>query len=470
MKSFFSVVLARDAKSGGIGVNNRIPWNIPEDMKEFKSITTRDYLSSVSNIVIMGKNTWNSLPAPLPNRTNIVVSSELHNKLLCCANVYTCRSLDRALERAYSLNKDANVFVIGGERLYRESFAHEKLESIYLTSVHPKSTIMYDVCFNDQIPRDFSIEYHKEEISSGDECILHFEKWVRKVSSDEDKYLGLLRDVLTNGEERIDRTGVGTISTFGNQIEFDISTRFPLLTSKRVTLRVVFEELMWFLRGQTSNNILNEKRVHIWDGNSSSDYMTRIGLGHYPKGELGPVYGAQWRNFGGQHDMEKVRHIEDGGVDQIKEAINLLRTDPTSRRILVSAWNPNVLDKVALPPCHYSFQFYTRKGEWLDIKLNMRSNDLFLGAPFNIASYSLLCYMVAAMTGYKPGKLVYSVGDAHIYKNHIDQVKEQLSRPLRPFPTLKLLRIPENIEDFEFDDVELSDYFPHKVIRGQMAV
>jgi dihydrofolate reductase/thymidylate synthase len=466
MKSF-SVVVARSSQTGGIGVDNRVPWNIPTDREHFCRLTT----SGKTNVVIMGKNTWRSLPAPLVNRVNIIVSCELHNRLICNDVIRTANSLDSALELAYSIDKDTNVFVIGGERLYREAFGHPDLESIYITEVSHNETIMYDTRFPDCVPSNFSLRDTRTETSG--EYRLTFNRYDREVVNIEREYLGLLRNVLENGETRTDRTGIGTLSTFGDQISFDISERFPLLTSKRVPIRIVFEELMWFLRGQTRNDILTDKNVHIWDGNSSMEYMKRIGLSHYPPGELGPVYGAQWRNFGGEHKFDEERHIatgESGGVDQIKTAIEMIKSDPGSRRILVSAWNPVVLDKVALPPCHYAFQFYVRGEKYLDIKLNMRSNDLFLGAPFNIASYSLLCYMIASMTGYKPGRLIYSVGDAHIYKSHIEQVKLQLSRALRPSPRLEIVNIRDNIEDWEWSDFKLYDYNPHPTIKGEMAV
>jgi thymidylate synthase len=285
------------------------------------------------------------------------------------------------------------------------------------------------------------------------------------------EYINLLKNVLANGEERGDRTGVGTTSIFGPQIEFDLTESFPLLTTKKLNLRMIFEELMWFLKGQTNNKILNDKKVHIWDANSSNEYMKKIGLDHYPEGELGPIYGAQWRNFGGVHNVETKNHIEEGGgFDQIKDILNLLKKEPESRRIIVSAWNPKALHEMALPPCHLMFQFYVRRKTFLDCKLIIRSNDLFLGAPFNIASYAMLTYIVAAMNKFTPGKLIYSIGDAHIYSNHIDQVKEQITRDIRPFPKLKILNVKENIEDFEFTDFELVDYNPHSFIYGKMAV
>lgn len=279
-----------------------------------------------------------------------------------------------------------------------------------------------------------------------------------KPYSQESVYHELMSKVLDYGEERKDRTGVGTISVFGEQISFDLSKGFPLLTAKSVPFRLVFEELMWFLRGQTNNKILRDKDVHIWDGNAGDN------------DELGPIYGAQWRNFGGNHDANVTNHIADGGVDQIDMVMKLLKHDPHSRRILVSAWNPKVLNNVKLPPCHVMFQFYVRKDTYLDCKVVLRSNDLFLGAPFNIASYALLTHMMCHFTDYKPGRLIYSTGDAHIYSNHVKQVNEMLSRPLRPLPTLQFINPPGKIDDFTFENIKLENYHPHSAIKAPMAV
>ena len=465
----FSCILARDKSNGGIGYQDKLPWKLNEDMEHFKRVTTTNS-DNKENIVIMGRKTWEGLGKPLPNRINIVVSKNKQK----VEGVHFAVSLDDALSQAKSFGSNRYIFVIGGTGLYRESFLHPKLETIYSTDIDFFTERKYDTFFGDRIPSDFQPDSNIQEIER-DDCIITFTKWNRFVVTDEVRFLKLLSRVSDEGEERGDRTKVGTLSLFGPQIEFDISTSFPLLTTKRVPLRVVFEELIWFLRGQTQNKILNDKNVHIWDGNSSPEYMSKIGLSHYPPGELGPIYGAQWRNFGGKHIFDVERHIANGeiddeGFDQVADVINQLKNNPTSRRMVVSAWNPTVLNEVSLPACHIMWQLYVRKGQYLDCKVIIRSNDLFLGAPFNIASYSMLTYMIAAMTGYTPGRLVYSIGDAHIYSNHLEQVKEQLSRPVRSFPKLTILRVPEKIEDFEFSNFKLEEYEPHPTIHGEMAV
>lgn len=471
---YFSCILARDSLTGGIGYRDKLPWKLKDDIDEFQRIT-RENSDCKENIVIMGRKTWESIGKPLVNRINIVVSSVYMMSSVCNPEgIYVAGSLNDALKLAGKLGINRNIFVIGGAQLYSESFLHPQLETIYITSILFYDVKSYDVWFDTPVPSDFYTEYERE--TKRDNCTMTFTKCNRyehKRITDEDSYIRLVRQVLSDGEHRDDRTNTGTISVFGPQIEFDLTKGFPLLTTKRVSLRVIFEELIWFLRGQTQNKILNDKKVHIWDGNSSSEYAKQVGLSHYPEGELGPIYGAQWRNFGGEHKFDVERHIADNenkGVDQISDIINQIKRNPTSRRIIVSAWNPKVLKEMMLPPCHLMFQMYIRKSLFLDCKLILRSNDLFLGAPFNIASYALLVHMIAALTGYTPGKLIYSIGDAHIYNNHIDQLKIQISRPVRPFPELSIVNIPLKIEDFEFKDFKVARYNPHPAIHGKMAV
>lgn len=835
---YFSCILAREYNSGGIGNNGGIPWKITEDMKEFKRITSYNS-ANTENIVIMGRVTKESLKKPLPGRINIVVSpSWFENRTPITESFHMVSSLDNALKLSMTFGINRNIFVIGGAKLYREAFQHPSLESIYCTTIQFKKTIpIFDTFFDERFPDNFFSKSCKN--LSYEDYYLTFDVYSTQVNTGEKVFINLLEKVLEEGEIRDDRTGTGTVSLFGPQIEFDnLDTQFPLLTSKRVPLRIVFEELIWMLRGQTNNKILNEKKVTIWDDNSTREFLDKVGLSHYPEGELGPVYGAQWRNFGGKHDLEVINHVankENGGVDQIAEVLHQIKTNPTSRRIFVSAWNPKFLKEMSLPPCftsdtivltnngykfinevtlddqlythkgrfkpinniqikkyngdfhdirlyyhphsikctpehpfytkkitkiknqqgtvvdlmlsepkwvdakdltdndyigmaintnsvipefnitkhlnknktkqiikkldnldewylfgyflgdgwldfkrkgrfylvfgnnerknkllkdlhkfttfrfkkptrttgnsvttechnyelwhilkefghlahnkmvpqwihdapkeyiekfiegytdadgcyrtdkskvktiayttvskdiafsiqrlylkvgkvcsvtyqkksptyviqgrtvnqrnlyhilyrertynysyaleqdycwfrihtkeefiyneatnvynfevdddnsycvenvivhncHMAWQMYVRKQKYLDCKLTIRSNDLFLGAPFNIASYALLIHMIASMTGYTPGRLIYSIGDAHIYKNHLDQVKEQITRDLRSFPLLKIKKVPENIEDWEYSNFELSNYNPHPTIKGEMAI
>ena len=271
-------------------------------------------------------------------------------------------------------------------------------------------------------------------------------------------YLDLLHHVIQNGTQKGDRTGTGTISVFGYQMRFDLSEGFPLMTTKKLHLKSIIHELLWFLKGETNIKYLQENGVKIWDDWADSN------------GDLGPVYGSQWRNWNGE------------GIDQIAELIDTIRTNPNSRRMLVSAWNPSVLPdtsisfaanvangKAALPPCHAFFQFYVADGK-LSCQMYQRSCDIFLGVPFNIASYALLTLMIAQVTGLKPGDFVHVLGDAHIYNNHLEQVQLQLTREPRQLPQMKINPDVTDIFDFKFEDFELTGYEPHPHISGKISV
>ena len=261
-------------------------------------------------------------------------------------------------------------------------------------------------------------------------------------------YEDLLRDVLAHGLHRPDRTGTGTRSVFGRQIRFDLAQGFPLITTKRVHFKSVALELLWFLRGEGNVRWLQERGVTIWDEWADAE------------GDLGPVYGVQWRSW----------PTPDGGhVDQLEQVIEQIRTNPDSRRHIVSAWNPADIPDMALPPCHLLFQFYVADGK-LSCQLYQRSADLFLGVPFNIASYALLTHLVAAQTGLEVGDFVWTGGDCHIYDNHVEQVQQQLTRDPFPLPTITLTGNRPSISDIEYDDIVLNDYQHHPAIRGAVAV
>lgn len=287
-------------------------------------------------------------------------------------------------------------------------------------------------------------------------------------NTDEQQYLDLVSCIIKNGVKKNDRTNVGTVSIFGAQMRFNLRHSFPLLTTKRVFWRAVVEELVWFIRGKTNSRLLQDKDVHIWDGNSSREYFDSIGLVDREEGDLGPIYGFQWRHFGAKyrtcHDNYK-----NEGVDQLNKIIKTICTDPNDRRMVMSAWNPVDIPKMALPPCHCLAQFYVANGE-LSCQMYQRSADMGLGVPFNIASYSLLTCLIAHVTGLKPGDFIHTMGDAHIYQNHIDPLKLQLTRVPRDFPQLNFTREIKDIDDFEFSDVELNGYKPYPKIDMPMAV
>lgn len=261
-------------------------------------------------------------------------------------------------------------------------------------------------------------------------------------------YLDLCQRVLTEGIKKEDRTGTGTLSVFGHQMRFNLSAGFPLVTTKKLHTRSIIYELLWFLQGNTNIQYLQEHGVHIWDAWADE------------RGDLGPIYGKQWRSFSGANGKT---------VDQIRAVIDEIERDPDSRRLVVSAWSPPELADMALPPCHCLFQFYVARGK-LSCQLYQRSADIFLGLPFNIASYALLTHMVAHVTGLEPGEFIHTIGDAHLYVNHIEQVQEQLTRTPYPLPTLRLNPDIQELFDFRFEDIAIVNYQAHPHIKGSVAV
>jgi thymidylate synthase len=276
-------------------------------------------------------------------------------------------------------------------------------------------------------------------------------------------YKQLLAKILNDGVLKGDRTGTGTMSIFGHQMRFDLSEGFPLLTTKKLPLKAIIHELLWFLRGDTNIRYLRDNGVTIWD-----EWADEFG-------NLGPVYGAQWRSWPAYDRAPD--HMQDAlqvayvgrSIDQIASVVDMIKNNPNSRRLIVSAWNPSEVDQMALPPCHCLFQFYVANGK-LSCQLYQRSADVFLGVPFNIASYALLTMMIAQVTGLEPGDFVHSFGDTHLYLNHLDQARLQLTRDPRPLPTMKLNADVKDIFSFRYEDFELVDYDPHPSIKAQVSV
>ncbi|XP_048269195.1 thymidylate synthase isoform X1 [Bombus terrestris] len=286
---------------------------------------------------------------------------------------------------------------------------------------------------------------------------------------EEYQYLNLIKKIIKEGTRKDDRTGVGTLSIFGTQMRFNLRDNvFPLLTTKRVFWRGVVEELLWFIRGSTNAKELSQKDVHIWDANSSREFLDSCGFTNRKEGDLGPVYGFQWRHYGAKYQNMDTDYSGQG-IDQLKQIIDKIQHSPNDRRIIMSAWNPGDISEMALPPCHCLVQFYVNNGE-LSCQLYQRSADMGLGVPFNIASYSLLTYMLAHISNLKPGEFIHTMGDCHVYLNHISALEEQTKRVPKPFPYLKIVRNVENIEDFTADDIELIGYNPHTKLSMPMAV
>lgn len=342
-------------------------------------------------------------------------------------------------------------WVIGGGVLFKEAI--RSCSEIYLTRI--PGTFNCDTFFPPIGPNFALVQSRK-----GDACtFLHY------VRHPEEQYLQLIQRVLQQ-EPRGDRTGVGTLSLFGPQLSFDLSTGlFPLFTTKRVFWRGVVEELLWFISGSTDATVLAKKGVHIWDANGSREALDKRGLTENREGDLGPVYGFQWRHWGAAYAGPDQEYK---GCDQLAKCIEMIKEEPESRRIIMTAWNPLDLPKMALPPCHAFCQFYVDQGE-LSCHLYQRSADLGLGVPFNVASYALLVHLVAQVCDLAPGRLVMSFGDCHIYANHVEGLKEQLQRNLKSPPRISLAPL-KDIDDFRAEHIELHEYTHHPTIKLPFAV
>ncbi len=422
-----------------------LPWGrVDEDMAHFKAVTT----SYPNNAVIMGKRTFESLGhKPLKDRFNIVVSKTLLNTPPYPKNVSIVSSLNDAIDEAKEL-QCPNIFIIGGISLIDEALQRNDISNIYITVINVLCE--YGVSYNYKLPSSFRMweERHTNDCS--------YYTYRRKTG--EEEYINLVKDVLNNGESRDDRTGVGTIGLFGKHFTMDISNSFPLLTSKRVWWKGVLEELLFFISGATDTKILEDKGVNIWKGNTSREFLDKRGLHNLNEGEYGKSYGYQWRKFGDK-------------IDQLQNLIDSIKNDPFSRRHYMTAWNPLELDNIPLPACHLSCQFYVSSdNKKLSCQVYMRSCDVFLGLPFNIASYACLTYMICHLTNLQPHTLSFCLGDTHIYKNHIQQCEEMIKRNLRDFPKMLIKRKVENIDDFKAEDFEIVGYNPHPTIKAEMAV
>ena len=430
------------------------------------------------NAVIMGRKTWNSIPTkyrPLKGRTNVVLTSN-PSSVECPEDVIVASSLQKAWLQLSQVDNLGEIFIIGGSQVYKQALEENYVSKIIMTSVDTPAEMKFDTYFP-QLGNEWKLCEPDDDDDETTSTLVEDNGLTYKIltyvkpNKEEQQYLDLIRQIMDDGIVRGDRTGTGTKSIFGAQMRFDLRDgQLPLLTTKKTFWRGVAEELLWFISGSTNANELASKNIHIWDGNGSKEFLESRGLGHREEGDLGPVYGFQWRHFGASY-VDMHTNYDGQGVDQLAECIDKIKNNPEDRRILLSAWNPLALNEMALPPCHLLCQFYvdTTKNE-VSCQMYQRSADMGLGVPFNIASYALLTHLIAHVTGRKPGDLVHTLGDAHVYMNHIEPLREQLEREPRPFPKLYINPDKTNIDDFVYDDLTVIGYNPHKPISMKMAV
>ncbi|XP_022884764.1 putative bifunctional dihydrofolate reductase-thymidylate synthase isoform X3 [Olea europaea var. sylvestris] len=505
----YQVVVAATCDMG-IGKDGKLPWKLPSDLKFFKELTMTTSDQEKKNAVIMGRKTWESIPPqfrPLPGRLNVILTRSGSFDIATAENVIICGSIPSALkllaESPYNILIE-KVFMIGGGQILGEALNAPECDAIHMTEIESHvecDTFIPAVDLSVYQPwymsspvvensiRYFFVTFVRLKTStmgptnsslevSYTGSVLDYKKF--KYSNftflpktifekhEEFLYLKLVQDIISNGNDKGDQMGTGTLSKFGCQMRFNLRKSFPLLTTKSIFWRGVVEELLWFLSGSTNAKVLQEKAINIWDGNASSEYLDSIGLTDREEGDLGPVYGFQWRHFGARYTNMHTDYTGQG-FDQLLDVIDKIKNEPNDRRIILSAWNPSDLKLMALPPCHMFAQFYVANGE-LSCQMYQHSANMGLGVPFNIASYSLLTCMIAHVCGLVPGDLIHVIGDAHVYKTHISPLQEQLKQIPKPFPILKINPQTKDIDSFVAADFELINYEPHSKLEMKLAV
>ena len=466
----------------GNGKNN-LAYRSSVDLMRFQSLTTRSEYDDVQNVVVMGRKTWESLNGKhLKNRTNLVLS----NSIVLdeeTSNATTIKSWNELFDYVHT-NTIRKVFIIGGKQIYEEFIRIYRgiIDKIYLTvfeSQEYKNINMVDKINLNTFLTGFKLEDDvvvkdlvKTETNKTHwvyverNMVVHLQTFKYDTGNSERMYLKHLTNIVTQ-PTRETRNG-NVKSLFGLRVVYDLSDgSVPLLTTKKVAWKTCIKELLWFLKGHTNNELLKKEGVNIWSANASSPFLKSRGLGHYKDGDLGPIYGFQWRHSGADY-KDMTLDYTGKGIDQIETCLNQLINDPHSRRIIVNSWNVSDLNKMALPPCHILFQWYldTKKRLW--IQLYQRSGDMFLGVPFNMFSYAVLLKLMCKKTDYKPGGIVHIIGDAHIYENHMDAVETQLSRDPVEFPTLTI-ESKKEWEDYTIDDFKISNYTPYEKISAPMS-
>jgi dihydrofolate reductase / thymidylate synthase len=482
-----NLIVAVSRKNYGIGASNDIPWKLSEDMEYFKK-TTLGNQNKGKNIVLMGRKTWESIPnrfKPLKDRINVVLTKQ--RSYQDSANPIIINDLEQFLQNPLDfVNEEFNeIFVIGGESLYRSIMEDyiTLVNKIHVTEIYKEFECdTFSPIFHEMVGN--TIEYSNvSEFKYCKESDLYFRfieytgkkfltrlKWL---NIEEQNYLNTLWKLLHNGELRKNRTGIDTKSLFSCVGNYNLEDTFPALTTRRIFFRGIFEELMFYLSGKTDNHILVDKNVNIWTGNTTREFLDSRGLAHYKEGDMGETYGFNYRHFGAEYKGCDINYTG-LGYDQVQNAINLIKNNPESRRIVISLWNPATLDNASLPPCMFQYQFYVNIQEKkLNCLVNLRSSDYFLANNWNTCTAAIFVHLICNLEGIDltPGKLTVMSCDTHIYTNHEEQIKENLKRQYKPAPKLLVKGgKKKDIMDFKFYDLKLVGYYPDASIQASMAV
>jgi dihydrofolate reductase/thymidylate synthase len=517
----YNIIVAYTFGTRGIGLNGELPWHISADMAYFKSITTMKSIHETpstpsTNIVVMGRKTWDSIPAkfkPLSDRFNIVITNgkppvEYNNPDNNLADKLIFINWEQFIALDLSHPKYGQIFIIGGETIYKKilDMDNKCISRIYATEIYDYKGqcdtyfpqfiyqditevtsfiqsngywirhIVYNVSFTYNIQTNIQTNMQ----TSGDAPV-----WL---NIEENNYLQVMKSILESGTSNDDRTGVGTLSVFGEMLKYNLRDTFPITTTKRIPARQIFEELMFYISGKTDNTILQEKSIHIWDANTTRAFLDKRGLNHYKVGDFGETYGFNMRHYGGEYIGCDVEYSSGYGYDQLTNAIELIKNEPASRRIIIDLWNPATQHKAALPSClcKYQFNVNVTRSE-LNLAIYLRSSDYFLANNWNTCTGAFLVHMICNLNGVDltPGELTVFIADAHIYKFHIEQVKVNLARQPYPYPMLVFKGCVDNsssdsnsnkankknsIDEFKWDDFELLGYKAHAGIKAPMAV
>jgi dihydrofolate reductase/thymidylate synthase len=491
-KPFYGLIVAHDRRFG-IARYGYIPWHIAGDYHYFQDVTTKKTSKQDDqNAIIMGKNTWYALPPThrsLPDRINIVLAPDIsysciHKDNMTHTETYVMNSLESALKFCQQ-NKIPKTFVCGGKQVYSDTLKKLRFDEIYLSEIDHD----YDceVNLDGQLIKNVISEYNfvrckKMELydkSIKQNVPVTFKKYAfheTRANEREQQYLNLMEKIIMFGERKQTRNAI-TYSKFGKVLEFDLSKGFPLLTTKQMFLRGIAEELFFFLRGETDSNILSSNGINIWKPNTSRKFLDSVNLCHYDEGDIGPMYGYQWRHFnspyfGSKHNYSKT------GYDQLKYCIDLIKNDPTSRRIIMTTYNPLQASQGVLFPCHgLTVMFTVENGNKLSCMMTQRSADYICGVPFNIASYALLIHLICEYINNDPtytgqklevGRLIMNLGDVHIYDQHINIAKRQILREPFQFPKLSFNKKIISFEDLKYDDIKLENYVSYPKLRVNM--
>lgn len=531
----FHIITAHSFPEFGIGINNTLPWKYKKEMSHFKTTTTRRWnkndiedttgndgcMNDKKNIIVFGRKTWDNIhengkSSILKDRIVIVITSSLPKSNI--NNLYWSK-WDNIISLLMTLRDDIKtsntVFFAGGQTIYEQALEHYPIHCAHITEVYldkTKKKERYDTFFPNYKPHSWIVNaqcelnddsHHRLRLYSCSPFIQDYNHVDKTTgffrhktyispraaqryslselpydwkSEENNQYLAIMREIMDKGIDRNDRTGTGTRAIFSSRQVYDLTDTFPILTTRRQWLKGVFEELKLYLSGKTDNKILQEKNIHIWDGNTSREFLDKRGLEHYPEGDMGETYGFNFRHFAGNYDNCRQDYkIGENGYDQLTNVCHLIKNDPTSRRIIINLWNPATLHKAALPSCLMMYQFFvdthTNK---LNCQIYIRSSDYFLANNWNCCTGALLVHMLCVLKdiNYTPGFISVVTGDTHIYKTHFEQVVENLRREPVPFPKLEINSKKEynSLEDIEYDDLWLIGYQPQPSISAPMAV